>query len=105
MVRMKIAIVGAGIAGCTAAVLLKELGHKVMVFEERNHVGGNCYDEWQGGVLVHRYGPHGFHTDKREVWDFLSRFTTFHPTSLRVVANTALGMIPKLNCFARLGSR
>jgi UDP-galactopyranose mutase len=91
---MRIAIVGSGLAGCTAAVLLRDFGHEVEVFEQRNHVGGNCYDEWDRGVLVHRYGPHGFHTDKEDVWFFLNRFTRFHPTALKVTANTRLGLIP-----------
>ena len=91
---MKIAIVGSGLAGSTAAVLLKENGHHVEIFEQREHLGGNCYDEWDKGILVHRYGPHGFHTDKEEVWAFLNRFTRFMPTALKVVANTSLGIIP-----------
>lgn len=91
---MKITIVGAGLAGVTAAVILRDAGHAVEVFESRDHVGGNCFDEWINGVLVHRYGPHGFHTDNETVWNFLNRFTEFRPTALEVVANTPLGVIP-----------
>ena len=91
---MRVAIVGAGLAGGTAAALLKRAGHEVEVFETTSRIGGNCYDEWDHGVMVHRYGPHGFHTDKREVWDFVCGFAEFYPTSLLVVANTVLGIIP-----------
>lgn len=91
---MRFGIVGAGLAGGTSAALLHHAGHEVEVFETKSHVAGNCYDEWDRGILVHRYGPHGFHTDKREVWDFVNRFARFRGTALKVVANTRLGMIP-----------
>lgn len=91
---MRIAIIGAGLAGSTAAALLKEGGYQVEIFEQRPHIGGNCYDEWDRGILVHRFGPHGFHTDKEEVWEFVNRFSPFCPTPLLVTANTALGKIP-----------
>jgi UDP-galactopyranose mutase len=91
---MKIAIVGSGLAGATAAVLLREAGHQVEVFESREHIGGNCYDEWRDGVLVHRYGPHGFHTSNERVWRFLNRFTRFNSVALHVAGRTAKGIIP-----------
>lgn len=91
---MKIGVIGAGLAGATSAVLLRDAGHEVEVFEVREHLGGNCYDEWKNGILVHAYGPHGFHTDKEEIWRFVNRFSGFCPTPLTVVANTALGRIP-----------
>ena len=60
---MRIIIVGAGIAGCTAARLLAESGRKVEVWEKRSHVAGNAYDCLNSqGILIHRYGPHIFHT-------------------------------------------
>lgn len=91
---MKVVIAGAGIAGATAAVLFRDHGHEVEVFETRDHIGGNCYDKWVEGILMHPYGPHGFHTSNPVVWDFLNRFTRFRPTALEVVANTSLGTIP-----------
>ena len=91
---MRIGIVGAGLAGATSAALLRDAGHAVEVFETNPHVAGNCYDEWDQGILVHRYGPHGFHTDKQEVWNFVNRFARFRETALEVVANTRLGVIP-----------
>jgi UDP-galactopyranose mutase len=91
---MKIVVVGAGLAGAVAARLLAEAGHRVLVFETRDHVGGNCHDAWQDGVLVHQYGPHCFHTGKEEVWAFVNRFSAFRPTAFTVMANTRLGLIP-----------
>ena len=91
---MKVIIAGAGLAGATAAVIFREMGHKVEIFETRSHVGGNCYDERIDNVTVHRYGPHGFHTSNVDVWKFLNRYTRFRETALEVVANTELGMIP-----------
>lgn len=91
---MKVTVVGAGLAGAVAARILSDRGHEVTVFESRSHIGGNCHDSWRNGILVHDYGPHGFHTDNEAVWNFMNRFTQFHPQPLRVTANTELGVIP-----------
>lgn len=91
---MKVKVVGAGLAGAVAARVLADAGHRVEIFESRTHIGGNCYDAWQDGILVHQYGPHCFHTDKPAVWEFVNRFTRFRETAFGVVANTRLGMIP-----------
>lgn len=88
-------IAGAGAAGSTAARILAEAGKQVLVLEKRNHVGGNCYDEKDSnGVLIHLYGPHIFHTDREEVWSFLSRFTGWNHFRHEVKAKTNEGMIP-----------
>ncbi|MEY2564433.1 MAG: UDP-galactopyranose mutase [Verrucomicrobiota bacterium] len=91
---MKVCIVGAGLAGATAAFQLSKHGHQVEVFEVRTQIGGNCYDKLQNGVMVHQYGPHAFHTGNPVVWQFLNQFTRFNDVALRVWANTPLGMIP-----------
>lgn len=91
---MKVVVVGAGLAGAVAARLMADDGHDVEVFESRGHIAGNCYDAWQDGVMVHQYGPHCFHTDKTEVWEFMNRFTKFRKTAYGVMANTRRGMIP-----------
>ena len=91
---MKATIVGCGLSGVVSAILLKEKGYDVEIFETREHIGGNCYDELIDGVCVHKYGPHGFHTDKKYVWDFLNRYTKFNDVALRVWANTKMGRIP-----------
>jgi UDP-galactopyranose mutase len=91
---MKVVIVGAGLAGAVAARLLKDEGHQVEIFESRDHIGGNCFDVWQDGILVQRYGPHCFHTDKPAVWEFVNRFCKFRLFDYKVVANTRRGLIP-----------
>jgi UDP-galactopyranose mutase len=74
--RYDFLIVGAGITGITISRRLAEAGKKVLIVEQRNHAGGNCYDEYdEHGILIHKYGPHIFHTNYKDVWDFLSRFT------------------------------
>jgi len=90
---VKIKVIGCGISGITAAVLLEERGHDVEIFESRNHIGGNCHDTNLAGTLVHSYGPHSFHTDDDEVFNFLSRYTEWFPFELRPKGNTELGLI------------
>lgn len=79
-------IAGAGISG---AVLAENFAHdkKVLLIEKRQHIGGNCYDEIDGnGILIHRYGPHLFHTDNAEVWNYLSKFTEWQIYRHKVLA-------------------
>ncbi len=83
-----ILIAGAGYAGAVAARVLAEKGKRVLVLERRDHIGGNAYDCLDGhGVLIHKYGPHIFHTNDQKVYDFLSRFTRWRDYQHRVVAN------------------
>ncbi len=81
--------VGSGMAGAVAARVLAEQGGKrVLVLERRDHIGGNAYDCLDhAGVLIHRYGPHIFHTNSRRVYDYLSRFTAWRDYQHQVVAN------------------
>ncbi|MBS7327990.1 MAG: UDP-galactopyranose mutase [Oxalobacter sp.] len=80
-----VVIIGAGISGNTAARLLAEQGHHVTIIDKRSHIGGNCYDHWDdNGICVHDYGTHIFHTDNRQVWDFISRFTKWYPFQHKV---------------------
>ena len=80
--------VGAGYAGAVATRALAEQGKRVLVLERRPHIGGNAYDRLDdAGVLIHQYGPHIFHTNNREVFDWLSRFTQWRDYQHRVVAN------------------
>ena len=73
----KYIIIGAGLSGSVIAERIANvLKEKVLIIEKRNHIGGNCYDyKDKNNILVHKYGPHIFHTDYREVWDYLSQFT------------------------------
>lgn len=73
-------VVGAGFTGCTFAREMAERGLSVLVVDRRSHIGGNAYDEVDAnGILVHRYGPHIFHTNSDRVWNYLSRFTDWRP--------------------------
>ncbi len=67
--------------------IASQLGQRVLVIERRDHIGGNAYDfHNEHGLLVHKYGPHIFHTNSKEVWDYLSRFTEWRQYYHRVVA-------------------
>ena len=78
-------VVGAGFTGATFAERMASSGKRVRVIERRSHVAGNAYDEKnEHGILVHRYGPHIFHTNSDVVWRYLSKFTTWRPYEHRV---------------------
>lgn len=89
-------VIGAGLSGAVMAErMASQLGWKVLVLEQRDHIGGNCFDEYDGhGVLVHRYGPHLFHTDNKEVWDYLSQFTEWLPYEHRVLSRIDGQLVP-----------
>ena len=82
----KYLMVGAGLSGAVIGRHLAELGHNVTIVDARPHVAGNCHCERDAdtGVMVHIYGPHIFHTDDAEVWDYVNRYTTFMPYKNRV---------------------
>lgn len=83
-----VAIVGAGISGAVIARLLAEEGIESVVFDKRSHIAGNCHSERdpQTNVMLHVYGPHIFHTDDKEVWDFVNQYSEFMPYTNRVKA-------------------
>jgi UDP-galactopyranose mutase len=82
----RIAIAGAGFSGAVIARALAEAGHSVTVHDPRPHVAGNCHTARDAatGILIHRYGPHIFHTDNDAVWDYVCRFARFRPYLNRV---------------------
>lgn len=80
-------IVGAGLYGATLAQKAKELGQKVLVIDKRNHIAGNVYTEDIEGIQVHKYGAHIFHTNNKEVWDYIQKFATFNRFTNSPVAN------------------
>lgn len=90
MAKKRVAVVGAGFTGAVIARQLASAGHRVVVFEQRRHVAGNCHTERDAGsgVLVHVYGPHIFHTDNERVWSFVTRFGEFGAYINRVKAIT-----------------
>ena len=73
-------VVGAGLAGLTVAERIAAgKGEKVLVVEKRPHIGGNVYDSYnEDGILVHNYGPHIFHTNDKEVYEYLGGFTKWN---------------------------
>jgi UDP-galactopyranose mutase len=88
-------IVGAGFAGSVLAERLASTGKKVLVCDKRPHIGGNAYDHYNdAGILVHKYGPHIFHTNSREVFEYLSRFTEWRSYQHRVLASVDGMLVP-----------
>jgi UDP-galactopyranose mutase len=92
----KYVIVGAGLAGLTVAERIANvLDEKVLVIEKRNHIGGNVYDSYnEEGILIHNYGPHIFHTNDKEVYDYLSQFTKWNDFWHRVLTYVDGNLIP-----------
>jgi UDP-galactopyranose mutase len=89
-------IVGAGFAGSVLAERLAQgSGKRVLICDRRPHIGGNAYDHYnEDGILVHRYGPHIFHTNSAAVFDYLSRFTAWRPYEHRVLASVDGQQVP-----------
>jgi len=88
-------VVGAGFAGAVMAERLASAGHRVCVVDRRPHIAGNAYDELDAsGVMVHRYGPHIFHTNSDAVLAYLSRFTAWRPYEHRVLADVGGDLVP-----------
>jgi UDP-galactopyranose mutase len=88
-------IVGAGFAGSVMAERLASAGRTVLLVDIRSHIGGNAYDHYDdAGVLVHRYGPHIFHTNSEEIFRYLSRFTKWRPYQHRVIASVDGQLVP-----------
>ncbi len=89
-------VVGAGYAGSIMAErLASQLGQRVLVIDRRDHIAGNAYDYYdEHGVLVHKFGPHIFHTNSEKVVDYLSEFTDWRPYEHRVVAHVDGKLVP-----------
>lgn len=80
-------IVGAGLYGAVFAQKKTEAGMKCLVIDRREHIAGNIYSRKMEGIDVHMYGPHIFHTDKEDVWQYVNRFTKFNHFTYCPVAN------------------
>lgn len=96
MMKYQAIVVGAGFSGAVMAErMASQLGWQVLVLEQRQHLAGNCYDEFDShGVLIHKYGPHLFHTDNQAVWDYLSQFTQWRDYEHRVLSYIDGKLIP-----------
>ena len=89
-------IVGAGYAGSVLAErLASQCDKRVLIVEKRDHIAGNAFDEYDdNGILIHRYGPHIFHTNSKEVFDYLSQFTVWRQYQHRVRALVDGQLVP-----------
>ncbi|WOD40272.1 UDP-galactopyranose mutase [Nodosilinea sp. E11] len=89
-------IVGAGFAGSVLAErLASQQDKKILIVDTRNHIGGNAYDHYnEDGILVHKYGPHIFHTNSRDVFEYLSTFTQWRRYEHRVLASVDGQLVP-----------
>ena len=91
----KVIIVGAGLSGCTAGRILAEAGFSICILEQREHIGGNAFDyKDKNGILVHKYGPHIFHTNNIGAFYFLSRFSGFISYEHKVLGYVDSNFIP-----------
>lgn len=71
-------IVGAGLFGSICAYELNKIGKKCLIIDKRSHIGGNVYTENIDGINVHKYGPHIFHTNDKEIWNYINQFAEFN---------------------------
>jgi len=98
-------IVGSGFFGSTFARLATDAGKKCLVIDSRNHIGGNAYTEKINNIDIHMYGPHIFHTNNKEIWDFVNKFSSFNNFILspKVRHNDKLYSLPfNMNTFYEL---
>ncbi len=98
-------LVGAGLFNAVIAQKAVEAGKKVLVIEKRNHVGGNCYTEEIAGIQVHRYGAHIFHTDSKQIWNYVNRFSEFNcftNSPVAIYKNQLFNLPFNMNTFNRI---
>jgi UDP-galactopyranose mutase len=89
-------IVGAGFAGSVLAErLATQANKKVLIIDKREHIAGNAYDYYnKDGILIHKYGPHIFHTNAKEVFEYLGQFTPWRPYEHKVLASVDGQLVP-----------
>ena len=98
-------IVGAGLFGATCANRLHNEGKKVLVIDKRNHIAGNVYTENIEGINVHKYGAHIFHTDYKDVWDYVNSFVEFNRytnSPIARIGNEVYNMPFNMNTFSKI---
>ena len=89
MRKVKNLVVGCGLSGIVLAErIASQKNEEVLIIDKRDHIGGNIFDykDKDTNITVHKYGPHVFHTNSKEVWDYLSQFTDWHRFMYRVRA-------------------
>lgn len=87
-------IVGCGVSGATVARMLADAGQTVTIIDSKDHIAGNAYDYYQDGICVHKYGTHIFHTNNKQVWDFICRFCQWRPYQHKVLGLIDGQMVP-----------
>lgn len=94
--EIKNVVVGSGFAGaCIARRIADIMQEEVLIIEKRKNIGGNAYDTYnEHGIMIHKYGPHIFHTNSKEVWDWVIRFSEFNLYQHRVLAYVDGNMVP-----------
>ena len=105
MVKYDYLIVGAGLFGATVAYRLNKMGKKVLVIDKRDHIAGNVYTVNIEGINVHKYGAHIFHTDYKDVWDFVNSFVEFNRYTNSPIArykDEVYNMPFNMNTFAKI---
>ena len=98
-------IVGSGLFGATCANLLNKQGKKVLVIDKRNNIAGNVYTENIEGINVHKYGAHIFHTDYKDVWDYVNSFVEFNRytnSPIARIGNEVYNMPFNMNTFSKI---
>ena len=98
-------IVGSGLFGSTCANLLNKKGKKVLVIDRRDHIGGNIYTENIEGINVHKYGAHIFHTDYKDVWDYVNSFVEFNRytnSPIARIGNEVYNLPFNMNTFSKI---
>lgn len=99
--KIKYVVVGAGLAGLTMAErIATQLNEKVLIIEKRGHIAGNVYDSYdEAGILIHNYGPHTFHTNDKEVFDYICSFTEWNNYVHRVLSYVDGRWVPMPICL------
>ena len=88
-------VAGSGFAGSVIARKSADIGKKVLILERRNHIAGNMFDEKdENGIIVHRYGPHIFHTNEKSVYDFITQFGNWSDFTLRCMVDMDGVIVP-----------
>ncbi|MCC7554225.1 MAG: UDP-galactopyranose mutase [Methanobacteriaceae archaeon] len=102
--KYKYVIIGAGLSGITIAErIANELNEKVLIIEKRPHIGGNVYDSYnEDNILIQNYGPHIFHTNEKQVYDYLSNFTEWIPYEHKVLSSVDGKLVPMPICIDTL---
>ena len=98
-------VVGAGLFGATMANILNKSGKKVLVIDKREHIAGNVYTEEVEGINVHKYGAHIFHTDYKDVWDYVNSFAEFNRYTNSPIArykNEVYNLPFNMNTFSKI---